>query len=196
MELTIEQMAQRLVQAQNDMQKAVEKAREEERAKVEEEKNTEIQSLNNQLEVANSNVDLLTSEKKELKRQLKLIEVKVEDKINDGIKEKIAQLDYAPEIVNVCNKIDETIGGQVSKLNGIYEALGGNFDDISKQRLYSMLINLESNVELVKKFIGIVTEESNIQLDDPEEIIQEGEEEIDRIDTNTSDNTVGLSMNF
>lgn len=195
MELTVEEMAQRLIDSQGQMIKAVEKAREEERAKVEEEKNTEIQSLNNQIEVANSNVELLTSEKKELKRQLKLVEVKIQDKINDGIKEKLAQLDYAPAILEICNKLDETIGGQVTKLKGIHEALGG-FDDISKQRLYSVLINLESNVELIKKFLDIVSEESNMQLDDPEEVIQEGEEEIDRIDTNTSDNTVGLSMNF
>ncbi|URZ15443.1 hypothetical protein [Clostridium felsineum] len=196
MELTVEEMVQRLIEAQNDMQKAVEKAREEERAKVEEEKDTEIQGLNNQIEVANSNINLLTSEKKELKKQLKLVEVKVQDKINDGIKEKLTQIDYAPSILDICNKLDETIGGQVTKLKGIHEALGGNFDDISKQRLYSVLINLESNVELIKKFLDIVPEESNIQLDDPQEVIQEDEAEIDNINTGDSNNIVGLSMNF
>lgn len=193
-ELTVEEMAQRLIEAQNDRQKAVEKAREDERAKVELEKDEKIQKLKNKLEVVNSNVDLLTSEKKELKKQLKLLEVKVKDKINEGITEKIAQLDYAPEILNICNKLDETIGGQVNKLDGIYEAIGGNFDDISKQRLYGTLMNIENNTGLIKKFIGVELEENSVlPIDDSE---GENEEGINNTNDGSSDNNVGLSMNF
>ncbi|PJI06565.1 MULTISPECIES: hypothetical protein [Clostridium] len=196
-ELTVEEMAQRLIDAQNDRQKAVEKAKEDERTKVELEKNEEIQKLKNELEVASSNINLLTSDKKELKKQLKFVEVKVQDKINEGITEKLAQLDFAPSILKICNMIDETVGGQVTKLNGIYEALG-SFDDISKQRLYSTLMNLENNTVLIKKFLGVKLEENIVlPIDDSEEIIKENGEDIDSINDGSSDlNNTGLSMNF
>lgn len=192
--LTAEEMAQRLIIAQNQMQEAVEKARAEERAKVEEEKNKEIQEFKNKLEVANSDKEVLTNEKKELKKRLKLISSKVEDEINKGIMDKLAQLDYAPSIQSICDTIDETVGGQVTKLNGIYEALGGNFDDISKQRLYSVLMNLESNVEFIKKFLDI-HEDKYIEGEDVK-----SEYSIKNGDSNNVSNSeataTGLSFNF
>lgn len=192
--LTTEEMAQRLIIAQNERQEAVEKARAEERAKVEEEKNKEIQEFKNKLEVANSNLELSASDKKELKKQLKLIKSKVDDEINKGIMDKLAQLDYAPAILAICGTIDETIGGQVTKLNGIFEALGGSFDDISKQRLYSVLMNLENNVELIKKFLDI----QNDKLVESEDV--KSEYSIKNGDSNNVSNSeataTGLSFNF
>lgn len=191
--LTAEEMAQRLIAAQNERQEAVESARAEERAKIEEEKNKEIQELKNMLEVVNSDKEVLTSEKKELKKQLKLISSKVDDEINKGIMDKLAQLDYTPSIQSICDIIDETVGGQVTKLNGIFEALGGEFDDISKQRLYSILMNLENNVELIKKFLNIQDD----KLIESEDINSENSIEDSAISSSdNSDNNTKLSFDF
>lgn len=194
--LTAEEMAQRLINAQNERQEAVENARTEERTKIEEEKNKEIQELKNKLEVANSDKEVLSSEKKEMKKQLKLIKSKVDDEINKGIMDKLAQLDYTPGILAICDTIDETVGGQITKLNGIYEALGGNFDDISKQRLYSVLINLESNVELIKKFLDIDIQEDKFV--ESENINSENSIKYSDISSvgNSDANATGLSLNF
>ena len=194
--LTAEEMAKRLIDAQNERQEAVEKARAEERIKVEEEKAGEIQGLKNKLEVANSNLELSASEKKELKKQLKLIKSKVDDEINKGIMDKLAQLDYTPGILAICDKLDETVGGQVTKLNGIYEALGGNFDDISKQRLYSVLMNLESNIEIIKKFLDIHIQDNKIV--ENEDMNSENSMKDDVISSmgSSDTNATELSFNF
>lgn len=191
--LTAEEMAQRLIAAQNERQEAVESARAEERAKIEEEKDKEIQELKNKLEVVNSDKEVLTSEKKELKKQLKLIKSKVDDEINKGIIDKLAQLDYAPGILAICDTIDETVGGQVTKLSGIFEALGGNFDDISKQRLYSVLMNMENNAELIKKFLNIQDD----KIIESEDVNSESSIKDSAISSSdNSDNNTKLSFDF
>ncbi|WP_077850727.1 hypothetical protein [Clostridium felsineum] len=152
-------MRNALIEAQNRSAEELAKAREVERKKVEKENDEKISELECKLNTVNIDNENLLNEKKKLKKQLKkqisLIATKTAAEIDKRVADKIAALDYAPKLLEVCNSIDETISAKVSVLKGINESMDTAIDDISKQRIYSTLNNIEDNVKILKDILQI-----------------------------------------
>ncbi|URZ01261.1 hypothetical protein CLAUR_012500 [Clostridium felsineum] len=148
-----------MIEAQNRSAEELAKAREVERKKVEKENDEKISELECKLNTVNIDNENLLNEKKKLKKQLKkqisLIATKTAAEIDKRVADKIAALDYAPKLLEVCNSIDETISAKVSVLKGINESMDTAIDDISKQRIYSTLNNIEDNVKILKDILQI-----------------------------------------
>lgn len=193
----IQEMGNKLIKAQEDFNKEIDKVKEEERKNVKKENADEIFQLQHALNVVKANNGNLIKDKKTLINKIKVITEKIEDKVSEGIKEKQKLLEFAPNIIEACSLLDESIGSSSAKLNSVYEILGSNVDDNSKQRLYASLMNIKDLVEIVKKLLGfnedIVFENKSENTQDAFDIKTK---EISMDIEENSNNEIPINLNF
>lgn len=156
----VSKLSSKLVDMQNNGQNERDKIREEESKKLKKGYDEEINQWKLKYDQANADKENAQSEKKELKKKLDAIVKKVHEEIDKGILEKSAVFDYTPEILKECDKIDETVGGSMQKLDSIFQTLG-EFDDRSQQRLYCTVQTLQNSIEKIDMFLGQKPEDMN-----------------------------------
>lgn len=156
----VTELGDKLVAMQNEEQKERDRIREEEKKKIEEDKKDEISDLKIKIDKLTVDLENAKADKEEKSRQLKAVSGKVHEEIDKGVLEKSAAFDYTPEILKECDKIDETLGGSMQKLDSIYQTIG-EFDDRSQQRLYYIIQTLQNSVEKISVFLGQRSEDTS-----------------------------------
>lgn len=144
-----------LINSQNGVQEVIQAAREDERKKANIHYEEEIQKLSLHANNAEIKAEEYKKRSQQYKKQIDVIKEKANEEIEKRVFEKVKLYDHMPDILKACDLIDETVGGQITKISGIYEASNNELDDTSIQRIYGVYGNLLSFIKVLSEMLKI-----------------------------------------
>lgn len=144
-----------LINSQNGIQKSIEAAREDERKQADIFYEGEIQKLTLQANKVELKAEDYKKQSQQYKKQIDVIKEKTHEEIEKRVFEKIKLYDHMPDIIKSCDLIDQIVGGQITKISGIYEASNNELDDTSIQRIYGVYDNLLSFIKVLSEILKI-----------------------------------------
>lgn len=138
-------LSNKLIDANSKMQNEIDKS-----LKVkEDEYNSQKANIEMELQKSNIDRDNALSAQKNAERLLKKIKDTAKLELQKSIAKEIAKFDFAPQILELCDKIDSSTSADMLKLNSICITSNANMDYVSQQRVYATILNIKVLVDSI-----------------------------------------------